>query len=228
MPWIPSRGADRSQLRFPRRPWLQRPRLGLDRPPGSWPARLATAVLAMASASVGLGDVGPVGFQMVLEEGDYTAMELPVDGVRDISVVPYGVFGESLAIIVPQTSIPWRSAQLVALSDATSGADAADDESVAVVVLLLSPQVVPFLVYPTGAQQWSPTRGWPSLTSMLEIIGVNLAASVGVEDVDIDGATGGPPPTEDAVGPLKRNHWPSTLYSFAALMEAEELAAGMS
>ena len=38
---------------------------------------------------------------------------------------------------------------------------------------------------------------------MLEIIGVDVAASVGVEDVDIDEATGGPPPTENAVGPLE-------------------------
>ena len=66
------------------------------------------------------GDGGALGlgalrFRTALEEdGEYTAMELPVDGTRDIPVVPYGVFGENLAIVVPQTSIPWWSSQLVA------------------------------------------------------------------------------------------------------------------
>ena len=71
------------------------------------------------------------------------------------------------------------------------------------VVLMLSPQAVPFLVYPTSTQQWAPTGRWPSQTSLREIIGLDLAASVIVEDVDIDQATCGPPPTVRAVGPLE-------------------------
>ena len=136
--------------------------------------------------------------------GPYITLELPFDGIRDIPTVPISLMEEAFLVAAPRESVPWRPSSLVAVGDAVTQAPSADGQTVAASLLVLSPQSAHAMVQSHGHRGWVPDGRWPAHGAFLGVQG--LPIRIAPEDIDIDEATAGPPPTEMAVSPLELDH----------------------
>ena len=160
---------------------------------------------ASAAAAYPVGDLVPWHEDTVMATGGpYAALELPIDGVRDIPVIPISLTSEALVIGVPAESVPWRPAGLIYLGDAVSRAPAADGQSTFAVVLVLNPEAAHSLVQSQGFRGWHVDGRWPSHGSFADL--QDLPREIGVDDINLDEATAGPPPTALAVSPVELDH----------------------